>query len=169
MKSALYLCIALPLALFAGQVMAAQPQQIIGGDDWAQEATAAHSNGTPILLVFTSDNCSYCERLKSELLEPLLQTGELAASVRVREFSIDRGGKITDFDGERIRSRIFVERYDVFATPTVLLLDRQGIPLASPIVGFDNAENYRILLNRTIDSAQPYLASNQEQPRAEVE
>lgn len=110
------------------------------------------------MLVFTSGNCSYCERLKNELLEPLLQKGELDKSVRLREFSIDRGGKVIDFDGDRIRSRVFVDRYKVFATPTVVLLDHNGNTLSSPIVGFNSADSYIKLLGQVIDSAQPVPA-----------
>ena len=160
MKTVQYLCIALLLALITGLAMATPPKQILPGDDWAAEASAAQSDGTPIMLVFTADNCSYCERLKRELLKPLLQTGQLSGSVRLREFNIDHGGKIVDFDGERIRSRIFVDRYKIFATPTVLLLDQQGNALAPPIVGFNNAENYRVLLTQAIEQARPLLASS---------
>ena len=153
----LALCGAL-LLLFTTWVHAAFADSIACGDDWAQEATAALSNGTPIMLVFTANECSYCERLKRELLEPLMQSGALDASVRLRQFNINRGGKITDFDGERVRSRIFVNRYHVFATPTLVLLDHQGNLLAPPIVGFDNAEHYQILLSEAMAQAQPKLA-----------
>ena len=159
LKTLPYLCSILLLQLSTGLVAAPSVGNILPAEDWAEEGLQAQSAGLPIMLVFTSGDCSYCERLKNELLEPLLQKGELDKSVRVREFSIDRGGKVIDFDGERIRSRVFVDRYKIFATPTVVLLDHNGNTLSSPIVGFNSADSYIKLLGQVIDSAQPVPAA----------
>lgn len=48
---------------------------------------------------------------------------ELRSFARIRELDIDCGGKIRDFDGEKIRTRIFVKRYGIYATPTLMLVD----------------------------------------------
>lgn len=68
-------------------------------------------------------DCGYCDRLKKEVLEPLVTRSELRSFARIRELDIDCGGKIRDFDGEKIRTRIFVKRYGIYATPTLLLVD----------------------------------------------
>ena len=121
--------------------------------DWQQEARLAREQGVPILVVFTSDTCSPCAKLKSQLIEPMRSEGRPDERVHIAEFDINRGGKIVDFDGERVRARVFVSRYEVFATPTVLLLDYDGEVLAAPLVGYDASEEYSERLHGAIMDA----------------
>ncbi|MEJ2590631.1 MAG: hypothetical protein P8178_04365 [Candidatus Thiodiazotropha sp.] len=72
----------------------------------------------------------------------------------IREFDINAGGKLTDFDGERIRSRQFKRRYGIFATPTLLILDPDGKLLSDPIVGYNSAGEYRQLLEQSLLQAR---------------
>ena len=72
----------------------------------------------------------------------------------VREIDINTGGKMTDFNGERIRSRQFKDRYQIFATPTLLILDMHGKQLANPIVGYDSKEQYQALLKSRLDETR---------------
>ena len=126
--------------------------------DWQSEVEIAKRKGAPILVVFSSDTCMPCEQLKSELIKPMLADGTLDRRVHITEFSINQGGKITDFDGELVRSRIFVRRYKVFATPTVLLLDYEGEILSAPLVGYDASDDYTKRLNSAIMDAAISLA-----------
>lgn len=119
---------------------------ILSTDDWSAEVAAARKAGVPILILFGSEHCGFCERLKSEVLEPLAQNGAIKNLGWIRELDIKRGGKIRDFDGEKIRTKIFVDRYGVYATPTLVLVDNQGKPLGTPVVGYNNAEDYRSYL-----------------------
>ena len=96
------------LLVTANLSVAAEPAVIVQTDDWESEANQARQSGVPVMVVFSAENCPYCDRLKTEVLAPNLQQGQFARRVHIREFDIDRGGKITDFDGEPIRGRIFV-------------------------------------------------------------
>ena len=127
--------------------------------DWSVEASQAKSAGIPIMVIFSTDHCPYCVRLREEVLKPLIQNGVLKGRVLIREFNIDEGGKITDFDGDRIRSGIFVSRYEIYATPTVVLVDHHGKSLTDPIVGFNEAGSYTEFLDEAISSAVMSLAS----------
>ncbi|HEB96399.1 MAG TPA: thioredoxin family protein [Sedimenticola thiotaurini] len=137
----------LALLLFSTGVAALEPVM-----DWSREASRAGER--PILLIFTADDCSYCERLERQVIAPELRAGRLQKKALVRRFDIHRGGKIVDFDGDPVRSRIFVSRYQVFATPTVVLLDQRGALLTTPLVGFDNAADYRERLDLALDNAR---------------
>lgn len=121
--------------------------------DWSEEAVLAKNQGVPILVIFSSDNCSYCEQLMQQVINPMLNSGTLSQLAHVREFNIGRGGKITDFDGDPVRSRVFVGRYGVFATPTVVLLDYNGNQLSPSIVGFDGVDQYPDHLAEAIQNA----------------
>ncbi|MCW8906465.1 MAG: thioredoxin fold domain-containing protein [Sedimenticola sp.] len=124
--------------------------------DWSMEASQAQRKHQPIMLLFTSRDCHYCDRLEQEVLLPLRNEGTLPARVHLRQFNIDRGGKLVDFDGEKIRARLFLSRYHVYATPTVVLLDHQGRPLAEPIVGYNGVARYLPILQQAIDRATAY-------------
>lgn len=122
--------------------------------DWSEEAGLAKNEGVPILVIFSSDDCFYCEQLMQQVINPMLDSGTLSQLAHVREFNIRRGGKVTDFDGDPIRSRIFVGRYGVFATPTVVLLDYNGNQLTPSIVGFDGIDQYPDHLAEALHNAQ---------------
>ena len=139
--------------LASGVVLSDSSGGILSTDDWSAEVAAACRAGLPILILFGSENCGYCERLKSEVFEPLAQNGAIKSLGWIRELDIKRGGKIRDFDGEKIRTKIFVDRYGVFATPTLILVDNQGKPLGAPLVGYNNAEDYRSYLENFLTIA----------------
>ena len=148
------------VVILGGISIAAEPlQDIYTTEDFATEASLARQAGVPLMVVFSTDDCPYCVRLKNQVLRPLVQNGKLSKKVLLREFNIDIGGKVTDFDGERVRSRVFVSRYDIYATPTVVLVDYDGEPLATPIVGYNEPDAYTEQLNETIDSATMTLAA----------
>ncbi|WP_428606198.1 thioredoxin family protein [Sedimenticola sp.] len=126
--------------------------------DWSVEAASAHNKATPLMVIFSSENCSYCQALNREILAPLLKKGTLQRRVHLREFSIDRGGKVIDFDGTPIRAHLFVDRYHVFATPTLILLDQSGKILGEPIVGYNGADSYPHLLDQAVQHANGLTA-----------
>ncbi len=113
--------------------------------DWSDVGETARDRHQPILVVFSAETCGYCTRLKQEVLEPISQE-PAAHQLLIREVDINAGGKITDFNGERIRSRQFKRRYGIFATPTLLILDAEGKLLSSPLVGYNSSSEYRELL-----------------------
>ncbi|MET0101315.1 MAG: thioredoxin fold domain-containing protein [Sedimenticola sp.] len=145
------------LAVFS--VQAGSPLDNYTTDDWSVTSEEARKGNLPIMIVFSADDCSYCEHLKEEILNPGVLSGTLDKKVLVREFNIDVGGKITDFDGERIRARMFVNRYKVFATPTVVFVDADGETITPPIVGYNNPDDYRERLHKALNSAQMHTAS----------
>lgn len=125
--------------------------------DWARVGMAAGAGRLPVLLLVTGEDCGYCELLKREVLRPMHRDGELAERVLVREMDLHTGGKIVDFDGERVRAGIFLGRYKVFAAPTVLFLGHDGRPLHDPLVGFNGTEQYRPLLEQAIHESRVAL------------
>ena len=141
------------LLLISSAALPDSPTGIVTTDDWSAETAKARQSGIPIVILFSRKHCGYCELLKIKVLEPLVKRGELTDSVQIRELDIDRGGKIMDFDGEKIRTRAFVKRYNIYATPTLVLVDYQGKPLGTPIVGFNNREDYLPHLEYFLDAA----------------
>ena len=121
--------------------------------DWAALGSQAAAEGVPVAILVTAEDCGYCELLKRRLLEPMQRAGAFDGRLIGAELPRDAGGKVQDFDGEPVRTRLFLNRYGVFATPTLILVDPKGRPLAAPIVGFNGAENYRPLLEKALHRA----------------
>lgn len=126
-------------------------------DHWGDVSEESSIRGLPIMMVFNSTDCGYCYRLKEEIIQPRLNDGSLRQQVVVRSFNIESNGKVEDFDGSPVRSRVFVSRYQVFATPTVMIVDPAGNRLGSPLVGYDNALDYGERLKHAIDEATQAL------------
>lgn len=127
--------------------------------DLAADAAIAKQSGVPVMLVFGASDCNYCKRLEDEVIKPGVVSGDLNNRVILHEVNIDDGGKITDFDDSQIRNRIFVSRYEVFATPTVVLVDHNGEPLSAPIIGYNGVEKYQQLMDEAIERAQLSLST----------
>jgi thioredoxin-related protein len=117
--------------------------------NWADTAATARKDHTLIMVVFESQNCSYCSRLKREVLETLTESSTRPPPL-IKEFDIYSGGKIIDFNGDSIRSRQFKKRYEIFAVPTLFILDSDGKPLADPIVGYNSQQEYLELLRSSL-------------------
>ena len=86
----------------------------------------------------------------------------------VREFNIDVGGKITDFDGEPIRARMFVSRYKVFATPTAVFVDANGEIISPPIVGYNDQAQYTERMDEALNNAKLNLAKRSDRLLAQA-
>lgn len=144
------------LSLFTGGVSA---QGLGSAEDWSQVGHAAGARGLPVVVLVTGTGCSHCDRLHRDLFADPESCTLLQGMAVAREIDLDAGGKITDFDGERVRSRIFLSRYGVFAVPTLLFLDAEGKPLIEPLVGYNTPETYRQLLSERLARVREKLAS----------
>jgi len=133
--------------------------------DWAEVGSEARERAQPVAMLVTGPDCGYCVRLHQEFLDAPATRGTLERATVLHEISRDEGGKVIDFDGERVRSRLFLARYEIFATPTLLLLSPEGELLASPIVGFNGPQAYGDLVAKRLKGAQHNLASGQRPSR----
>ncbi|MEW8506492.1 MAG: thioredoxin fold domain-containing protein [Candidatus Thiodiazotropha sp.] len=118
-------------------------------DDWADLSDRARATQSPIVVVFNADTCNYCRRLKEEIIKPMSRQHDSKLPL-IREFDIYSNGKIIDFNGDHIRSRQFKNRYNIFAIPTLLILDADGKPLTDPIVGYNSQNEYLELLQTSL-------------------
>ncbi|MEN8166517.1 MAG: thioredoxin fold domain-containing protein [Pseudomonadota bacterium] len=145
------------LLLFSLSSLVSGSMQQCTEKDWSLTAKIARETQVPILVLFTAVECSYCEKLKHEVLEPLFLDDHENRLAVVREIDINSGGKMTDFDGDSIRSRRFKDRYKVFATPTLMILDNEGSPLTGPIIGYNSVEQYQTLLESALEKSRMEL------------
>jgi len=121
----------------------------------------AAANGQSLLLAVTREGCSYCKKLRREVLVPIIRGGEYDDRIMVREMMMDPDSAIVDFAGYASTTAQIASRYNVTIAPTVLLLDPSGRSLHAPIVGINNAEMYGLYLDQAISEATAAPAAEQ--------
>ncbi|MFA4970343.1 MAG: hypothetical protein WC540_12005 [Sulfuritalea sp.] len=123
--------------------------------DLAADARLAAAKGVPLVVLYSRDDCSWCEKLKREHLGPLSR--DPAAPALVRELHMDRTTPLTDFNGRRTTSADFSKQMQARFAPTVMFHGPDGAALAEPIVGFRLADFYAAYLERSIQDSQARL------------
>ncbi|MCK9380556.1 MAG: hypothetical protein M0P95_05740 [Sulfuritalea sp.] len=123
--------------------------------DLAADGRLAAAKGVPLLVLYSRDDCSWCERLRREHLAPLAR--DPAAPALVRELHIDRATPLIDFGGRRTTSADFAQQMQARFAPTVMFHGPDGAALAEPIVGFLLADFYAAHLERAIQQSQTRL------------
>lgn len=116
-----------------------------------QQAASAE---LPVLLLFTAQDCEYCEAIRSFYLEPMIRSAKYEASILFRQLYIDDYSYLRDKNGELIGGDQIALKYDVELTPTILFLDADGNELAERIVGLSGADYFDKLLNTHISLAR---------------
>jgi thioredoxin-related protein len=152
----------LALSLLVAPLYAQTPEE---GYDWRQAGADALARGVPVVVLVTEDGCGFCERLRREVLDDPGIRARLEEQAVLRGIDREAGGKVRDFDGERVRARLFLGRYEVFAAPTLLFLDPQGRTLAPALVGYGDLESYRGLLTERLRRAQAVMQVLNPDPR----
>jgi thioredoxin-related protein len=134
----------------------AYAEPVPDADDLQQLATTIRNEGTPLVLVVWAHDCPYCRVLDEQILQPLQASDELTGRALLRRLDID-GGSVRDFQGRRVASWDFAERYRALLTPTVLFLDADGNELAERMVGINSVDFYPAYLDQAIAKAQRKL------------
>jgi thioredoxin-related protein len=121
-------------------------------DDLQLLAATIRAEGLPLVLVVWAHDCPYCRVLDEQILRPLQASNELAGRALLRRLDLD-GNSVRDFQGQRVDSWDFAERYRAVLTPTVLFLDAEGRELTERMVGINNVDFYPAYLDQAIARA----------------
>jgi len=110
--------------------------------DLAADGAASRERRIPILLFFDREDCPYCERALREYVVPMGADVPWRDDALMRQVEADRAVPVVGFDGRATTHGALAARYGVSLTPTVLVVDGSGKPLAEPIVGLLTADFY---------------------------
>ena len=124
------------------------PVALTEARDLAADGRLAAARGVPLVVLYSRDDCSWCEKLRREHLAPLAR--DPAAPALVRELHMDRTTPLIDFNGRRTTSADFSRQMRAHLAPTVMFHNADGAELAEPIVGFRLADFYAAYLERAI-------------------
>ena len=113
--------------------------------------------GVPILLMFASEDCHFCERLEAEVLGPMTLAGDDPRRVLLRKVMLETPDSLRDFQGREISADELARRKGVGMVPTLYLLDGNGRELVPKIVGYTSPDFYPAYLDQAIDVARARL------------
>jgi thioredoxin-related protein len=114
-------------------------------------AVVSRNLGLPVLLVFASTECPYCDLLEDEILKPMLISGDYEDKVIIRKILIDIEHEIVDFNGILVAMDDFVTRHSVYVVPTILFFDHDGNELAKRLIGVNTIEMYGSIVDEAIE------------------
>lgn len=120
-------------------------------DNLAALAEESRLKGVPILLMFSTEDCEFCARLENEVLGPLKISGVDSQRVILRKVLIEDYEMLNGFQGNRLSGEKFAMQHDVQVTPTVVLMDAEGVELAPKIIGYQTPGIYDAYLEKSID------------------
>lgn len=124
---------------------------LVHASNFKTDAREADQRHVPILLLFTSPGCQYCERVKQEYLLPMNKDAAYRKRVIIREVTMGASTALTDFDGSPTTESAFAAAHKVSIVPTVLVVDTHGNPTGEAIVGLLIPDFYYGYLEAAID------------------
>lgn len=121
--------------------------------DLTVEAKASQKLQAPILVLFMSQSCNYCEQALQDYLLPMYHDPEYKSKAIFRQVETSNTEKVIGFKGEVTTQRDLANKYRAWTVPTIILFDSTGQEV-NRIVGLLTADYYLAHLDSTIDDAQ---------------
>lgn len=122
--------------------LAASRGDVPMAEDLRAEGKLATSRKVPIMLLFTSPFCGYCDRVKEEYLGPMRDDPAYRDKVIIRQIEVGSDWNLIGFDGKKTTHGSYASSQKVVMVPTIKVVDAQGRELAKPIVGFLTPDFY---------------------------
>lgn len=156
------------LALLLHTAAAAAAVSVATTSNLRADARLAVQKQVPVLLVFTASDCGYCDLLESDILRPMLISGDYDNKVIIRKIVIDEQDSVHDFNGKAISTSALVKHYGIYVTPTMLFLDAQGKELSERILGINTPEMFGGRVDAAIAESLARLHDRAQRPAAKL-
>ena len=124
---------------------------LVHASNFKADAREATQRKVPILVLFSSPGCGYCERVKNDYLIPMQKDPAYRNKVIIREVTVGAAKPLTDFDGSVTTEGAFASFSNVFMVPTVKVFNTHGNEASDAIVGLLSADFYFGYLEAAID------------------
>lgn len=142
---------ALCVWMLSGMALA-NPNNIVMARNLHNDAQLAERAGIPVLIIFTSPGCAYCERVMHNYLIPMQRNRDYARKVLIRRVDISSDSALTDFNGKLTTGQHYATALKVRLTPTIIVFTPNGVPAADPLVGLGPEDYYGGYLDAAIDA-----------------
>lgn len=149
--------IALTVPMLAGDARGNDSVVMQQITDMRAEASLSRERKLVMVLEFSSKDCGYCRKLEDLFLLPMQRNADYADKILIRSISLDKFETVIDFDGQRISTGEFANRYGVSLTPTLLFLNADGIELSERLIGIWSEDFYGAFIDNRIDEARQRL------------
>jgi len=112
-------------------------------DDWAltethnlqKVANQAQKDHLPIIIYFSMQGCGACQKLRENVIDPLMNNGFLDGYVHMVQVTVDlKDSPLIDFYGEKSTGADLKAEYNITTVPTLVFLNPEGDSIASPMV-----------------------------------
>ena len=124
------------LAWGAAPLVSAQPADRLPiAKSFEADSKLAAAKKIPILVLYTSPGCPFCERAKSDYLVPMLKDPAYKNKVIMREVDITSQSPLTLYNGSTSTGAAFAAQHKVAIVPTIKVINAQDAEVAEPIVG----------------------------------
>ncbi len=120
--------------------------------NFLEDAQLVRKNKTPILIMFSIPNCSYCQELKQKVIAPMNELDEYKNKVIIRHVNAGTLKDMKDFHNNDTNHARFAFQNGVSFYPTVFLVDNYGANLGK-IVGIPSMDYYWTELDKVIDKS----------------
>lgn len=159
MKLTYKLTLILALCCTSTYATAAHTEDLATVQDFRIEAKESQQKKAPILVLFMSPYCPYCETVLQDFLLPMQRNPEYQNKVILRQLDIYNKDKLIDFKGKITTPLGFANQAKVWAVPTVILFDSEGRELKN-ITGLLTVDFYRAYLDEAIDAAEALIKAH---------
>ncbi len=130
--------------------------------DFTVEAKEAEKKQVPILVLFRSDTCHYCETVLNDFLLPMQRDPTYDNKVILRQIETSSRDQLIDFNGVITSHSAFSSKNEVWAVPVVTLFDSHGQVLTS-IVGLLTVDFYNAFLENAINESLEHIKARSKQ------
>lgn len=141
------------LSFFSWWVTLSKAEGLPVVSDLTIEAKASQKLQAPILVLFMSKHCAYCEQALQDYLLPMYRDPAYQGKVILRQVETGSSTRVLDFKGKVTTQHELANRYRARTVPTIVLFDSKGQEL-NRIVGLLTADYYLAHLVGAIDEAQ---------------
>jgi thioredoxin-related protein len=111
-----------------------------------------------LVLVAEIENCSFCQRVKQNFLQPLTLDPHWDSRFQVARLDLNSYQTVTDFTGKKTSQQAFLETLGANFSPTLMFLDpRTGERIGEDIIGLVTPDFYGFYLQQQIALAYQRL------------
>jgi thioredoxin-related protein len=142
--------------IFLSNFALAQEFTLSPAKNFFADAQKVWTNQTPILIMFSIPNCSYCKTIKQEVIGPMSEMSEYKNKIIIRHIDANSFDTIRNFYNQKVSNNQFTSRLKVNFFPTVLLVNQYG-NILEKMVGVVNEDYYWTDLDKLINSATSKL------------
>jgi thioredoxin-related protein len=140
------------LAWLAAPTLAAT--DLPAATDLRAEAAQAARAGGPLIVIYSRQDCKYCEAVKRDYLKPLAANPRYRDRVLIRQVNQDGDEQaLADFKGAATTHARLATSEKVKLVPVVAFYGPDGRQLAAPIVGARLPDFYQSYLEDAVEQS----------------